>query len=511
MSLPLLPCAIKQYFHGKVQFIRIVRQMGKSRIATPAILGQFHPRPYTNGGDFLLMQGKHVLHWVSFRQCHRLLPGKGDGCRIGFFIKGNAGVLCIPYDRLICFNGCRKGCHHRAQGMFRRLCTVGCIVRQQQKTLGKGTPRTGDAFAQCLLQKPLESAGCRCLLLISQHDFRLLRLSCCDGFFPSSLHQVTDSRQTWMLLAPSLHAFPKLLLPQRRMTLQKLNFLRQGCQCFFFPRCMDGTQPLLMILPCERGSLPCIYPAHLHRFFLNGIMDAEAVEKHSIFPQVQFFLLRRKSLKVLFSVKAADAFQANQQCILRSAASFLLHHPIHCLKLPKKRPEGFGLLPILQRLNDLFQPFFCQAAFPIMHVQAGIFLPHDAPHGCRPRLLCRQWKRHRHHPFGSQSHRNDLLPMMQAKHTQAFLSSCILCCTEHSGSQRTVCPKVMEAQRIRCFPAIPQQKKAYEPAPCPHFRDICFFPQLSQQPLFPGEKICSADDFLFRFLYLAWDKAFPLA
>ncbi len=107
-------------------------------------------------------------------------------------------------------------------------------------------------------------------------------------------------------------------------------------------------------------------------------------------------------MKVFLSIKAADTLHPNQQrrlCFLMVIADCFPCHTISILKRVKKCLEGLGLLFLLQRLDDLFQPFLCQDAFLIMHLQAGIFLPKDPPHGSRPCFLHGQGNRYRRHSF----------------------------------------------------------------------------------------------------------------
>ena len=62
---------------------------------------------------------------------------------------------------------------------------------------------------------------------------------------------------------------------------------------------------------------------------------------------------------------------------------------VNILKRMQKYLEGLSLFFLLQRRDHLLQPFFCQDAFLIIHLQAGIFLPKDSPHGSRPCFLHR--------------------------------------------------------------------------------------------------------------------------
>ena len=121
-------------------------------------------------------------------------------------------------------------------------------------------------------------------------------------------------------------------------------------------------------------------------------MYAKVTEEHIIFSQMELFFLHGQVVKVFLSIKAADALHPNQQCLLCFLMVIADCFPcriVNILKRMQKCLEGRSLLFLLQRLDDLFQSFLCQDAFLIMHLQAGIFLPKDSPHGSRPCFLHR--------------------------------------------------------------------------------------------------------------------------
>ena len=165
-----------------------------------------------------------------------------------------------------------------------------------------------------------------------------------------------------MLLCPRLHTFAQFFSPLRCMLLQKLNFLGQRRQCFLFARLVNRTQPLLSVLFRKGLPLPCIRPAHLHSLFQCCIMYAKAMKEHFIFSQMELFFLHGQVVKNPFTVKAADALHPNQQCLLCFLMVIADCFPcriVNILKRMQKCLEGLGLLFPLQRLDHLFQPFFC--------------------------------------------------------------------------------------------------------------------------------------------------------
>ncbi len=291
-----LPCAVKEHFHRKVQFLRVGRPMNKCGVILPPIFRQRHARPHAHGGEFLPPQGKHVFRCIGFCQRNRLLSGKLDRCRVRFPIKENTGLLCIPYDSITAGNSRRKVCRHGTQCIFHwnllaKECILRRIMRQQCQPLSKDIPGTSQFFTQSLLHQPPESAGCRSFFFIPQQNFALLGLGHCHRFFSGCLQQIAKGRQARMLLRPRLQPFTQTFPPLRCMLLQKLNFLCQCRQYFLFSWHVNRTQPLLSILSRKRLSLPCIRPAHLHCLFQCCIMYAKAMKEHVILFQMQLFFL----------------------------------------------------------------------------------------------------------------------------------------------------------------------------------------------------------------------------